>query len=365
MTQDQRSRFRFFPALHALRGFSALWVLLYHVWVFADFYPRWAASFLSMGWGGVRVFFVLSAFLLGFQYFELRRLDRWNSRVFFKRRFLRIFPAYYAQLIVLLCVGWWFAVPWLQMPAEQILPHLLMYFHYPPGNVPPLNGVWWTLPVEFHFYLLMPLLAAALVRFGPWRLFVFAVLVTVGFRYIVYLELVDRPGQMMSSIMNQLPGLLVVFAAGLVGGWFASQGRLRRPGLSALVGLVGMAACTAWLLGLPNYWREGVSVFVWEIFFAVAVGLLVAGLYPNTHPLLANRTTRWLGNLSYGIYLWHLPLVLALRPVMPEITGDARFWMMLAIVLPVTLLLSWVSFVAVERPAMRLGRSPSRTVPGS
>lgn len=166
--------------LTGIRGWAALWVFLYHAWSLSG-YPDFTVvlagvtldftPLVSMGLAGVTIFFVLSGFLLAIPFAEwqsgLRQrpaLDR-----YFLRRVMRVFPAYYAQLAILLLIAAW-------VPGQtgiddwgSLFRHLLMLFTPPPLGTLPINNVWWTLPIEFSFYLVLPLLAL-LLRPGRWWL---------------------------------------------------------------------------------------------------------------------------------------------------------------------------------------------------
>ena len=157
-------------ALTGIRGWAALWVFMYHAWGFSgarlitvragdlelDFTPL-----VSLGGAGVSIFFVLSGFLLGLPFAEWQTglRDKPATGRYFVRRVARVFPAYYAQLAVLLILA--ALVPG-HADIEDwptLLRHLLMLFMPPPLGTIPINLVWWTLPIEFSFYLALPLLA--------------------------------------------------------------------------------------------------------------------------------------------------------------------------------------------------------------
>lgn len=143
--------------LSGIRGWAALWVFLYHVWgmsghpdfsvvlagVSIDFTPL-----ISIGFAGVTIFFVLSGFLLAMPFAEWQSGLRERPALgrYFLRRVMRVFPAYYAQLVILLLIAAW-------LPGQNgiddwgsLFRHLLMLFTPPPLGTQPINGVWWTLP---------------------------------------------------------------------------------------------------------------------------------------------------------------------------------------------------------------------------
>src|SRR5690606_37307704 len=113
-------------------------------------------------------------------------------------------------------------------------------------------------------------------------------------------------------------------------------------------------AAVAWLVLLPsmNFSLER-TPYRWGLTVAsVAAGFLVfAGAAARGGPLrrlLEARPLEWLGRISYSVYLWHVPLIAELHRVRPETSAVGR----LAIVVPASVLLGWLSYVVVERPLM-------------
>ena len=225
--------------LTGIRGWAALWVFLYHVWSLSG-YPDFTVvlagvpldftPLVSMGLAGVTIFFVLSGFLLAIPFAEwqsgLRQrpaLDR-----YFLRRVMRVFPAYYAQLAILLLIAAW-------VPGQtgiddwgSLFRHLLMLFTPPPLGTVPINGVWWTLPIEFSFYLVLPLLAL-LLRPGRWWLLLAGSLVVMYlWRHGVALRMTDAPIPQRVVAAYQLPGSMDAFGLGMMAA-FLYVNRLRLP----------------------------------------------------------------------------------------------------------------------------------------
>jgi len=83
---------------------------------------------LGLGFAGVDLFFVLSGFLLSLPFAEasLNGRPAPSKKRYFARRLLRVFPAYYAQLLIILIVGAWF-VTWRPLEGASLLAHLVMF----------------------------------------------------------------------------------------------------------------------------------------------------------------------------------------------------------------------------------------------
>jgi peptidoglycan/LPS O-acetylase OafA/YrhL len=364
----------FNPVLHGLRGLAALGVVLFH-WM--QIFPgaasglstwRWGPEPwmnlslpLANGWQGVPLFFVLSGFLLTSQW--LARPLAWPAvRTFWWRRFLRIYPAVWLQLLVLLALaagGW----AWLGTglgPRDWVL-NALLWLNLPPAMTAPINGVWWTLPVELAFYLALPGLVWLARRIGWGWVLVLAWGVTVGWRAVVMQAHAGESLAPHLHILDALPGSLATFVAGCaLAAWRpvgqASAGRRQLAMLLLLAGYAGLQ----YLLWTHDavYLRGHWLLLVW----VPALGLLTAmGVRLLCRPLagwgwLSARPLVWLGEVSFGVYLWHYPVQ----------TGMARLWpaafagvggSMLALVLSlvVTLVLAALSFHGLEQRVSRWG----------
>ncbi len=363
------------PALTGLRGFAALWVLLYHVWALSGA-PLLAlpgveslrlSHFLSIGWAGVDLFFCLSAFLLALPYARWRHAGapRPDTTQYLQRRVLRIYPAYLVQLTILLTLAGLFGIGRLLTPGELVA-HLLLWFNIGREWVAPLLGVWFTLPIEFAFYLLLPFLAPLLDRRRwPWLLLA-SVAITIGYRMLMFDLVATEPVPVRVIEIERLPGRLDQFVIGmLAGSAFVAAGvrgwRPQDPARWFIGGALGVVFAVALLIvNADTYWDGHPLLFVWHGLFSIALVPVLLGAAWSAKPamtMLANRAMRHLGAVSFGVYLWHMPLVLALVPHLPvSLPASMRFWLLLAIVLPATLLLAQLSHVLVEQPFLRRAR---------
>ena len=366
-------------ALTGLRGFAALWVLLFHVWGAAgprrmtlelgglslDFTPLF-----SIGWAGVQVFFVLSGFLLALPYIDWRAGRRAQPPVlpYLARRCVRVLPGYYLQLLILVLIAWQVEGHRVIGDLGELVGYLGMAFLPEPLGVAMLNDVWWTLPIEFSFYLALPLLAGLLHRRWLWPLLGGAFAAMFAWRWLtieVWAAELAPGGRFLLGY--QLPGSLDSFALGMAAAlafrspavrvWLAA--RRARPELLALAAMALGCALLYWMhFGYRAYWTLSAITFLWTPLFCLAAAALVlaaAGGSAILRCLLANRPLHYLGVVSYGIYLWHNPLLRWIEDAVPPDGGYALPWLLPAVV-SATVAAAALSWHLVERPLMLLVR---------
>lgn len=314
------------PALTGLRGIAAGWVALYHGWqVFgAPSLPLLGIdlSFLfAAGYFGVDLFFVLSGFLLGMPLLHaIQRRGPWSALGhFWRRRCMRVLPAYWGQLLVLFGLALWTGAQVADWPLS-LASHFSLTTNLFPFDVVPLNRVYWSLPVEWNFYMLLPVLVWA-VRAGGWRwVLPVSVLLALGFRLLCYGTVYDVPPDSLLSwwagSIHQLPARLDQFVLGMFAAWWQRQ---RAPGARA--GDALLALCLAALLAAAAWIGPRGDVFslvdVPLVFVQFSLlGLVFATLcYAACSPgrwvgrLLCGRVLGALGTISYSLYLWHAPIL--------------------------------------------------------
>jgi peptidoglycan/LPS O-acetylase OafA/YrhL len=356
-----------FAWLDPLRGFAALSVLAAHLVMLAALpIPTWyPVAWFRIGFLGVDLFFAISGavILLSLAALQRRHGDAWR-RPFAWRRLARIVPLY-----LLTCAAFVLLVrpDILQRPdaAQVVLAHLFFVQNLFPSTHGVINGPSWTLGVEMQFYALMLLAGPWLLRMSVLRLASLGVAVGVGWRALVWWRLVQgeaEPDTNLTFIWStQLPGVIDEFVGGMVAArwWMQRRDRGQAPGARAALGL-GLAALLAWAAviaamhaAMPVYWTSPWSVIGLRSGFALAAGLSVAAVLACPAPRHGRSAWRLGGDLSYGIYLWHMGVLLLLQG---WLSGWSP-WAFGAAVLGLTLLLSGLGWFLVERPAMRRVRA--------
>jgi peptidoglycan/LPS O-acetylase OafA/YrhL len=376
--------------LTGVRALAACWVMLHHLNAIVNsgvmrvdlgFAKLEVTPFFTIGWAGVDLFFVLSGFLLTTHLLESAQRKPWPQVVpeYLWARCRRVLPAYWAQIAILFLVavastraipGWSVYIP----------AHAVMVQNLTPASNSAINGVYWTLPIEFAFYLALPSLARILAdaERQPGRrrwitlAFMLAAVIaaTWAYRYIVF-RLYQQDGvEMMVWAISQLPGTIDQFVMGVAvaatlrwwhPGWF-----LRRKALVStmlvVAGLIGVVCMVYFLHYRANiFWAGHWTLFGWHTITAAFFAMLVFGIAvssPIARFLFENRIALFLGTISYSIYLWHWPIALWMSQAVDASRLNVGTFALL--VVPAVLAASAASYYLVERRFM--SRRTVRTI---
>ena len=336
-----------FPLLDGLRAFAAGLVLLFHVVVYND--DRAPMTVRELSALGVAIFFVLSGFLL---YRPFMKAGLESDRVpsvlaYARRRVLRIFPAYWAALTFALLVAGASGVTTGRLPAYYSL--LLGYFDSTRYHGLPVA---WTLTIELTYYALLPIVAgvALLIRrqlHRDSRRVVADGLVTAGFFLLPAAAWALRPGE---------PATIVNY-----GDWFAGGMLLatltfvfRNAALDSRVALgswLGAAAVFALNTRTSGYGGHLLLLIAAVLVVAPAVFAPARGIVSS---ILRWPALGWLGVISYGIYLWHIPVLAVIDP-----GHSMSFVPLLILTSGLTIGVAAVSFYFLEAPILRF-KEPGR-----
>ena len=352
-------------ALDGLRGLAALGVLTLHVWMFtvAGGHERREAVSLVIGELrlGVVLFFVLSGFLLAGPWVASALDERPAPRLgrFAVRRAARIAPGYWVAMLgsfwLLSGTGHDYEVSAGQLPLFAAFGQ-----NYVGAAAGKLDPPMWSLVVEVSFYAVLPLAGWLLARAARrgWMVVACGGLVTVGLGWSAAGAALSWP----DTAMSTLPTFLPVFACGMAAAALAHRRAPSRAAWWALL-LAGaaMIAADAW------WHHQGTGVtghVVRDLPAAVGFAAVVAAVAARPPAALACAPMRGLGTISYGLYLWHLPVLLWLRfeGLLPR-TGFLGPWIEVA---ALSVLVAIASWVLVERPVIQAAgrwRPWSRRVP--
>ena len=334
---------------------------------------------------GVTLFFLLSGFLLFRPFSVAAQAGEPGPRLgsFWWRRLLRIAPAYWLVIVVVLGV-----LTRHSTTSGEWRSYLLLTQTYVGHNTDPSLTQMWTLAVEIAFYAALPLLAIGARRLsGRRQLSGQLVLLTLMAAGALAGNLVARGVSSDYTVgLLWLPAYLDWFALGML---LAVASAASADAPRWLMSLRSMAAApgTCWILGGLLFWiatlplagpRTLLPASAWEwtlkhyLYGGAAFFLLLPVALGRTEwirRLLGNRVMSWLGSISYGVYLWHLPLLIAIQHWLGWASFQGHFlalFILTALVSTAAAAVSWHLFerpllVRFSRPWLRAGeRRPQR-----
>ncbi len=348
------------PGLDGLRALSVLAVIAYHL----------NLPFAPGGLLGVNIFFVLSGYLITDILLDQWRQDRrLDLRNFWLRRARRLLPALFLMLVAV--VVWLALVDRAQLPSLRgdivaaalyvsnwwlIFHHVSYFARFGPPS--PLTNLW-SLAVEEQFYLVWPLLLAFGLRFvrrKGWLigLILAGATVSAGAMAVIYQPGVD-PSRVYYGTDTRAFSLLI--GAALAVAWASHTLRTELPARARrLLDGSGVAALLI-VLAMIVFTNE-YQTFLYRggmVLLSIASAVVIAVL---AHPasrlgaLFGRQPLRWLGVRSYGIYLWHYPVIVLTSTAVNTGGFDApRALLQVA----ATLVLADLSWRFVETPIRRGG----------
>lgn len=307
---------REYDFIDGLRGIAILLVIVCHV-VFVNPHAggitRILGALFRSGAIGVSLFFVLSGFLIALPFWS--RLKEGNSSCIPKgyawRRFWKIYPPLALSVLILLPVY----IFWKGHPGEYFLTAVQWWtglsFVMPVSSR--INPVMWTLIVEVHFYIVLPLffLAVKRVRFG------IAVLASLGVFIVVPLIAIfmyDRAGVAFAIhpiFKIRFPTELINFSLGVLVSALVVSGKevpsARRFGYAGLI-LIGFSLCTSAIQELNMLDLKWLSASMMMTLGGGGALFFVFDQSRRAGQFLCSPWLRWLGMISYEWYLLHQPL---------------------------------------------------------
>jgi len=372
-------QFAHLPVLDGLRGFAVGAVVLYH----------FAPDLVPGGFLGVDVFFVLSGFLLT----SLVLVEHHTTRTvslsgFWGRRIRRLLPAALATVVVSVGIAFvlepdytrsalrgqaiaaiayvsnWWSIGHNQSYASSF------------GPQSPVSH-FWSLAVEEQFYILFPFLVLGVAvaarslgrrRFGTTRLNrlsvgLLAASAIGALASAIAMVALHTPGTDPSRVYlgtdTRVQTILIGVALACI--WYlrppsTDQVEGRRRSVIAAVLLVALLVATA-LAGFNDDWLYRGGFTIVAIGVAVLIWNLIRHQAGPAHRILTTNAMRKLGEVSYGLYLWHWPVMVFLNPQRTGLDGPMLF----ALRLVVTSVATAVSYYLIEQP-FRRGRFTGRSV---
>jgi peptidoglycan/LPS O-acetylase OafA/YrhL len=361
----------YFPWLDALRGFAACSVIVYHLIALAKL-PVPATmpwQWFRFGFLGVDLFFAISGavILLALDAAWRRDPQRWRA-LFARHRLARILPLYLLTCVLFVA----FVKPDILQRADiarLLIAQALFVHNLSPATHGVINGPSWSLGLEMQFYAAMTLAGTWLLgRRGRWMavsLFIVAIAWRAAVWWLDAGSHLATPSPAQFIHASQLPGVIDAFAAGmLVALWQHGRRENGTASNGSLALILAVCALLCWFAALwgfvvhaGDYWTNPLPAILLRSATALAGGLTVAAAFAAPAPRIGRATMTLIGDLSYGLYLWHFPVLLWLQVHWP----DAEPWRFAAAVFALTIALSALSWFALERPILRWARRHSTT----
>lgn len=350
---------RYIASLDGLRALAVVAVICYHL----------DLKFALGGLLGVTVFFVLSGYLItGLLMAELEETGTVNLPQFWLRRVRRLFPAIVLVVVVVTALCVIFNHPLLTKLRPDVGPSLfwfqnwwyvfrgLSYFESL-GDPSPLTH-FWSLAIEEQFYLVWPILLLLVSKLGASKTIIrrgclVLAVVSAALMWVLYSPLED-PTRVYYGTDTRACSLLIGAWLSLFwpGQALTEHGTRNVPsrvvnfldiiGVLALAGIIGMMA---FIDGFSGFMYHG-GIIICSVLTAVLIAVLV---HPRSRlaKFASLKPFVWVGQRSYGIYLWHYPIILLLKPLNGP--GPYAWWFVLA-VFAITFTISALSYTFVENP---------------
>lgn len=355
--------------IDGVRGVAALAVFGFHAWLYT--LPVVAASRRSTVGDfvlhelrlGLVLFFVLSAYLLFAPWAGERAAPR--ARAFLRHRAARILPGYWLALAGSTALLWDLAgTPGVRLPpAESLGLFAVLAQNASSATVMKLDPPMWTLAVEASFYLCLPALGALAVRLRNGHLVVPLGFAAAGIAW----NAVTQSHGLGMTWTKTLPAMAPYFACGML----AAAAHARRPAaksrsaVAAAVFAVGVSLITTDAVaqslqaaGMPRMVPLALRDLPAALGCALALWALPA--VAVVRRALSSRLVASVGTVSFGLYLWHVPVLLWLRgnELLPLDPIGATI-----VALPTSLAIAAASWHLLERPAIRWSRTVGRPRP--
>ena len=332
------------PDIDGLRSIAVVSVVAYHA----------GLEWLSGGYAGVDVFFVISGYLITSLVLTAQLEHRFSLRDFYIRRARRLFPALFAVLATSALLSWWLLMPGEMEDFGESLATAAAfssnfmfwseagYFEGPSEFKPLLHT--WSLAVEEQYYLLFPLLLLACRKSGRYLLVLSLVLLT---SLVLSQWYVSRspaasffllPHRLWELMLGSLLSVIVL----LKPEWLDKLSHSTRE----LIGALGIVLIAMTIFGYSSSTPfPGISALP-PTLGAAALIIAGSGQGSTTSRLLSSRGFVAIGLISYSLYLWHWPLLVFTKLYFIEPLTLAQTLIAVA----GSFVMGWLSWRYIERP---------------
>lgn len=329
--------------IDGLRAIAVLLVIFNHI----------GLSFFSGGYIGVDVFFVISGYLITLILTHEIQSKRFSIARFYKKRVVRLAPAYFTVLSVVSIIAWQVMLPGeltqyfdSVMYATLLMANIYMrnevgdYFSQSAEGIPLLHL--WSLGVEEQFYIFWPLLLLLFVGKVS-RKYTWAVITTLIVILLFYAQ--HKLTQNAEKAYYSMPVRAFELLIGALIG-FLPQLKLPKKLLQSLV------------------WVSLIILFATAVYFdkqtpfpgamalipclATALIIYLGQCSPSSNVLLSNRLSTWIGRISYPLYLWHWPIIVLFGIYMQPLNAENQ-----VVIVLLSIMLAFLTYQLIEKPSKR------------
>jgi peptidoglycan/LPS O-acetylase OafA/YrhL len=359
--------------LDALRAVAVLLVLGRHRSV--------SAVWTRIGWCGVDLFFVISGFLIsGLLFQEYKRFGDIRLKTFWLRRGLKIYPAFYVYTLALTVAYLLFTgkVSGARFPVRPLLIDATFLSSYFQG----LSGHTWSLAVEEHFYILLPVFLLVLMRLRAKQSDPFApipvvfLVIAIGSLCLRMAARTARPEDYFSYLFPTHLRIDSLFCGVTIGYLFHFKPQL----LSRVTGWPLLIAGGALLIPIYFFEIENWNMYTWGLtctflgFACIVTWAIYVPFRPGHLLAFPIELLARIGFYSYSIYLWHWIIIFYLRPYFryqcittssPVAWSSGMEWWQWLLSMALSIIVGIAMGVLIEQPVLRLRDRwfPSRTRP--
>jgi peptidoglycan/LPS O-acetylase OafA/YrhL len=343
-----------FTVLDQVRGIAALTVFAAHyVQIYYQTDKMGALGVMSklLGVWGVSIFFILSGFLIHFgtlSEFANNKRVSWKKYVI--RRFFRIYPPYFICLVVCYVIGFYVQTNMISKgDLPNFLTHIFMISTFFTNYFETINAIFWTVIVEVHFYIFYPVIWWLLQKMSIWYVFLLSFI--VGLAYFLAVSKFIEPG--LEKIMYQLTSINLFWKWML--GVVLAEIYWKRNTIFVInkMRAIILSYCLLVLAFVPEIFISNKFALQYERFVVpfinfILLGILIFSVLKN----FENNILKWVGKVSFSLYLWH-PIALLITVRVFEKGGLFSF----ICAITISLIFAWISYIFTEKKSINIGKN--------
>lgn len=319
-------------SLDGLRGVAVLIVLLAH----SHHVNEVNNIFQYFGRVGVYLFYILSAFLLDTQIaYKLKngKASFWYWLNYSLRRFLRIIPIYFLYLLGYYLFHRKFLANFITSPEDVVYSIFMLESH----------GVFWSIPVEFKYYIFSPFLMLIFHRLLKWEM---GLIIPVGLNiYFLSMYFNFEYGLEWTSTLKSIPAFLL---GSILAIFEVNNLKLKKIRVIEIITLIGLLFSNLYTTGylFPSEIQSLFNIYIMPLFLG---GIFISSKYGLLRKIMEAKFLRFLGTVSFSIYLSHMLFAFGVRKYGFE-WDEINFFLYFLL----TVLFSSISYLLVEYPLSKI-----------